>query len=300
MGRLSLDRANSRRACDRLLARSQPCPPYPNSTSRGALRLVPSLRSGADLAGMVDANDRDQTAVVVGLTARRWVRPPRGRRDRRRTRAAATRACRWDGRARRRKSRLGRRKPSRASQMRGSRARTRAMVSSGSRNVRYVAHIISPKPGILSTGRIPAWSRMPPRIAHRRVGRNQSQNASANSISRAPCVIRLTRIGYAPSHSRFEPVEFAVEQDVMHRRAVHPGRAAALDHARLEVDRGRPASGAAVRPTGRSTARRASRAASPRASRRANTPPRSGRASCRSRGCNGTASGPPLDERLRW
>ena len=138
-----------------------------------------------------------------GLTARRSVPAWPGRRGRRRTRAAATRACAMGFSRPRRKSRLGRRTPSRASQTRGSRASDQGhgLVGIEEREVGRAHHLA--EPGDVEHRPDSPWSRMPARIAHRRVGRNQSQNASANSIIRRECVIRLMTSGYAPSHSRF-------------------------------------------------------------------------------------------------
>ena len=68
---------------------------------------------------------------------------------------------------------------------RGSSRRMRYWISSGARNVMYVAVITSPNAGTLIIGRIPRCSISPPSMTHRRVGRNQSQKARENSIKSA-------------------------------------------------------------------------------------------------------------------
>ena len=76
--------------------------------------------------------------------------------------------------------------------------------------------------------------------------------------------------------------------------------ALALDHARLEIDQAelhlqQPHAPGNDQRLGDAFPRfLAARA------HRANRPPRSGRTSCRKLRSSGTASGPPLDETLRW
>ena len=61
------------------------------------------------------------------------------------------------------------------------------------------------------------WSATPPRIAHRRVGLNQSQKARANSIKRAPWVSALITERILRQPFQVEHAELPQEENVMHR-----------------------------------------------------------------------------------